>query len=354
MNASVTRGATATVASVLLAMCLSSCWYAKQATRFLADRAKAVPLDRAAGDSAAQPSVAALIDAVEAIRRFSVAGAGLSPTKSYTRYVDTDKGYVADVVSACADDSFERHYWRYPVLGAMPYKGFYDKADADAEAARLKASGLDVIVRRVDAFSSLGFFKDPLYSFMAEYDEGELAELILHESAHATLFVKGADQFNEEFATFVGRKGAELYLAERYGQGSAVLAARRARAEDGAAFVEFLKCSARLLEAVYGDRTKSREEKLALKAAILSERAAVFREEAGSVFYDEDYRRFDMGAINNAYIDLYRLYEEDLGLYERWFESVASGSLPDFVATIVALADVAGEDVKSAMAERLD
>jgi len=261
---------------------------------------------------------------------------------------------VADVVSACADDSFERHYWRYPVLGAMPYKGFYDKSDADAEAARLKASGLDVIVRRVDAFSSLGFFKDPLYSFMAEYDEDELAELILHESAHATLFVKGADQFNEEFATFVGRKGAELYLTERYGKDSEALAARRARAADGAAFVEFLKGSARLLDEVYVDATKSQDEKLALKAAILSERAAVFRVEAGSVFHDEGYRRFDMGAVNNAYIDLYRLYEEDLGLYERWFVSVASGSLPDFVATLVALADVAGEDVKSAMAERLD
>jgi len=354
MNVNIARLAAAVVASVLLAVCLSSCWYAKQATRFLADRAKAIPLDRVGRDRDEPPSVAALIAVVEAVGRFSVEGAGLSLTKSYTRYVETDKGYVADVVSACAADSFDRHYWNYPVLGPMPYKGFYDKADADAEAARLKASGLDVIVRRVDAFSSLGFFKDPLYSFMADYDEGEVAELILHESAHATLFVKGADQFNEEFATFVGRKGAELYLAERYGPDSEALVARRSREADGAAFVEFLKGTARLLDDAYGDATKSRGEKLAAKATILAERAAEFREISDAVFQDEGYRRFDMGMINNAYIDLYRLYEEDLGLYERWFERVAAGSLPDFVATLKALADEAGKAVKKAMAERLD
>jgi predicted aminopeptidase len=337
----------------MLALCLSSCWYAKQATRFLADRAEAIPLDRIAREPDTPASVAALIASVEEVRRFSVVGAGLSPTKNYTRYVETDKGYAADVVSACAVDSFERHYWTYPVLGAMPYKGFYDKADAEREAARLEASGLDVIVRQVDAFSSLGYFRDPLYSFMADYDEGEIAELILHESAHATLFVKGADQFNEEFATFVGRKGAQGYLEERYGPDSEALAARRFKYEDGEAFVAFLKGTASLLDAAYGDSSMSHEEKLSAKAAILSERAAVFRGEAEARFHDEGFRNFDMGAINNAYIDLYRLYEEDLGMYEEWFDRVAAGSLANFVSTVKVIAGKAGKDVKKAMAERL-
>jgi predicted aminopeptidase len=278
----------------------------------------------------------------------------LSATKNYTRYVAMDKDYIADVVSACAQDSFERHYWRYPVLGALPYKGFYEKADADAEAARLKKAGFDVIVRRVDAFSSLGYFTDPLYSFMAEYDEDVIAELIIHESAHATLFIKGADQFNEEFATFIGRKGAERYLEDRYGADSEQLAARRRRAADGAAFTGFLKGTAALLDDVYRNPALTKEEKLERKAGILSARASDYRAEAGALFAGEEYRAFDMGAVNNAYIDLYRLYEEDLGLYEAWFDRVAGGSLTEFVGSLTGLAETAGKDIKTAMAKALE
>jgi predicted aminopeptidase len=86
----------------------------------------------------------------------------------------------------------------------MPYQGFYERNDAEAEAKRLKALGYDVIVRKVDNFSTLGFFKDPVYSFLTSYSPGEIANLIIHEQAHATLFVKGQSDFNEEFATFVG------------------------------------------------------------------------------------------------------------------------------------------------------
>ena len=104
-----------------------------------------------------------------------------------------------------------------PFHGQAPYKGFYERPDALAEAARLKKEGYDVIVRKVDAFSTLGFTKDPVYSFMKKYSPYELASTIIHEQTHATLWVKGQTDFNEELADFVGETGALEWIAARFG-----------------------------------------------------------------------------------------------------------------------------------------
>jgi len=339
-------------AAALVAL-LSSCWYTTQAAYFLSERARARPVSKVATDADLPDSVQELFATVERVRTFAVDSAGLNPGKNYTRYVAVDKDYVADVVSACAADSFDRHYWRYPLVGALPYKGFYRKADASKEAARLKAAGLDVIVREVEAFSSLGYFTDPLYSFMASYDEDVIVELVIHESAHATLFIKGADQFNEEFATFLGRKGAELYLAERYGNDSPELARRRERQASGEFFVAYLRETAKLLELIYDDGSMQADEKLRRKASIIAARADEYKNIATKTAVAEAYRDFDMGTVNNAYLDLYRLYEEDLGLYQSWFETVAAGSIPSFVSSLVELSKTAGSGIKAAMALRL-
>jgi predicted aminopeptidase len=354
MNTTSARLVVLAAVVILVALSLSSCWYAKQASYFLSERAKAQPVGTVRSNPAVTASVLKFLDTVDQIRDFSITGIGLAPTKNYTRFVTLEKDYVADVVSACASDSFERHYWHYPVLGNLPYKGFYDKTDAQKEAANLKKAGLDVIVRPVEAFSSLGYFTDPLYSFMVQYSEDVLAELIIHESAHATLFIKGADQFNEEFATFVGRKGAERYLEERYGPNSSQISDRQARSADGMAFVAFLKETAILLDAVYLDHSITKDEMLRKKAFIIQLRAETYKAEAEARFSSGNYRNFDMASINNAFIDMYRLYEEDLALYEDWFGRVAGGSLQEFIATLKELAARAKKDIKLVMAERLD
>ncbi len=353
VNTNILRFLALAVSAAVLAMLLSSCWYTRQAAYFLSERARSRPVGRVAANADLPVTVHDLFATVERVRNFAVDIAGLTTGKNYTRYVAVDKSYVADVVSACASDSFERHYWRYPFVGALPYKGFYRKIDATREAARLKSAGLDVIVREVEAFSSLGYFTDPLYSFMASYDEDVVAELVIHESAHATLFIKGADQFNEEFATFLGRKGAELYLASVYGDDSPELLRRREREAGGKFFVGFLRETARLLEAIYDDDSIQPDEKLKRKAGIIAARAAEYRDVAAKTIVAEAYRSFDMGTVNNAYLDLYRLYEEDLDLYQEWYDTVAAGSISSFVASLADLSMTAGSGIKAAMALRL-
>ena len=353
MNTNVLRFLALALGAATIVALLSSCWYTTQAMYFLSERARSRPVVRVAADADLPARARDLFATVDRVRKFAVDAAGLAPGKNYTRYVAVDKDYVADVVSACASDSFDRHYWRYPLVGALPYKGFYRKADATKEAARLKAAGLDIIVREVEAFSSLGYFTDPLYSFMASYDEDVVAELVIHESAHATLFIKGADQFNEEFATFLGRKGAEQYLADRYGDDSPELAKRRERQAGGKFFVDFLKETARLLELVYDDGSIQADEKLRRKASIIDARAAEYKDAAMKKVVAEAYRNFDMGTVNNAYLDLYRLYEEDLDLYQSWYDTVAAGSITSFVSSLVKLSKTAGSGIKAAMAARL-
>lgn len=333
---------------------LSSCWYVTQTAYFLQERLGGKDLQRLAGQADTPQDLKDFAGKIDQIRRFAVTEAGLKPTKNYTRYVMLDRDYVASVVSACAADSFDRHYWRYPVLGALPYKGFYEAEAAQAEADRLKAAGLDVIIRKVDGFSSLGIFRDPLYSFMLDYRIDELADLIFHESAHATLFIKGADQFNEEFATFVGSIATDLFLEASYGADNAYSLEREARQADRAAFRDFLKETAAQLELVYSDATLARDRKIEKKQQIIQTRAELYKNQAEHLFADQRYREFDMNRINNAYLDLYRLYEEDLNLYLAWFDRKAERKLPLFISQLQLMAKQHGKQIKQAMQTALD
>ena len=318
-------------------MLSASCWYVRQASFFIGERLESRPLASIASKPGADARLVSFAATVEAIRSFGIDELGLKPTSNYTRYVVLDRDYVADVVQACDSLSFKRHYWKYPVLGNLPYKGFYQRADAEAEAARMKTAGLDVIIRNVDAFSSLGFFSDPLYSFMLGYPEWQLAELILHELAHATLFIKGEEQFNEEFATWIGRHGAVQYLRYRYGASSPGELAMAGARSDAERFSTFLAETARQLEIIYADPTLDAAEKTSRKAAVLSRRAEEYRLTAVHLFAADGYRNFDMTGINNAFLDLYRLYEEDLSLYDAWHEAMAGGSIRTFISTLVVL-----------------
>ena len=337
-------------------MGLTSCWYVRQAGFFIAERSQALPVSQMLADPATPSELREFLLRVGEIRHFSHERLGLSETGNFTTFVHTEKDHVAMVISACADDSFERYEWWYPVLGAMPYRGFYVREDADFIHARLRRQGYDVLLRKVDAFSSLGFFKDPLYSFMVNYKEGELADLLIHESAHATLFIRNENQFNEEFATFVGRVGAELYLLDRYGADSTEVAELRQRRQDSEIFSGFLRESARRLEVVYAQEDLDRAAKLQAKRQILSERKAEFKKQIIDELKDGAYANFEMSLVNNAYLDLYRLYEEDLSLYHEYLEVVSRGDLGTFVTNISTLREKNEKkdfDIKNAMSEAI-
>jgi predicted aminopeptidase len=321
--------------------------------RYLSIRSKAMSIDRALADPKTSPELRLLLERARAARSFALENFGLKETKNYTSVVVLDADRLATVVQACAELSFTRYLWSYPVVGKMPYRGYFDPKDAEKEAARLKKLGLDVIARPVDAFSTLGALSDPLFSFMSTYGEADIADLVIHEMTHATIFLKGdrggadASQFNEELATFVGRTGSLLYLAEKYGVKSPEVEAARSGREDAAAFAAYLAGTGKALEAVYSANL-SDDEKRKRKAEVITERAEEYKKESGALFKGQGYRNFQMEKINNAYLDLYRLYEGESSLYSDFYEKVCGGDMRLFIGKVAHIAKEKG-DPKIAM-----
>jgi predicted aminopeptidase len=318
---------------------LASCYVGSEGSRYLSIVSKAVSLDRALADPKTKPEVRLLIERAQRARAFAVEELGLADTRNYQSIAEVEGDRLATVVQACASLSFDRHYWSYPFVGKLPYRGYFDPKDAKAEAARLEKEGLDAIARPVDAFSTLGFIADPLFSFMASYDEAEVADLVIHEMTHATVFVKGEanSQFNEELATFVGSRGSLLFLERERGAGSPELRDAEERRKDARTFASFLAGTARELEAVYSSGADE-GEKRRRKAEVIADRARAFQEDYGTLFETNRFRGFDLSRINNAFIDLYRLYEGDSPLYDEFCDRVCGGDLKSTVALISRIA----------------
>jgi predicted aminopeptidase len=329
----------ATLFAALASCLLASCYVTEQGMRYISLLSRAVPFRRILDDPAASATIKALVERAAAARAFALSALGLADTRNYTKIVELDSDRLATVVQACAELSFERHLWNYPLVGRLPYRGYFEPAEAEQEGARLREFGLDVIVRPVAAFSTLGALADPLFSFMADYGEAETAELIIHEMTHATVFLKGraarsvpgAGEFNEELATFVGREGSLRWLASVHGESSPELEAARAARRDAEAFSAWMKATALDLEAVYASDSQP-DEKRSCKAQIIAERAAAFEKAYDGLFTGPRYRGFRMDKINNAYLDLYRLYEGESELYGEYLQALCDSDLRRFVS----------------------
>jgi predicted aminopeptidase len=311
--------------SLQLSACafFSGCYSLKQGAALLGLLNSAVPLESLLENGKPEADFAEL---VRDIRRYAEEELGLKTGKNYTSYVKIDKTYLAAIVSACAADSFTGYVRRFPVVGSLPYKGFFDDEDAFKERSKLEKKGLDVWVRGVDAFSTLGWFTDPLYSYMKNYTPDRLADLIIHESMHTTVFIKGQAEFNEKLAEFVGSEGARLYMESRYGQDSAEYKAMITNSQDSKIFVAFIQELIAELQLIY-ESNISRDEKLREKKQIISKAKDRFETDYEKLFSGDHYRWFSDLSVNNAYLELYRLYYDDdnyfPSLYTRYGKDLA-------------------------------
>jgi predicted aminopeptidase len=285
---------------------LNSCYVLGQAGPYLTHRLFSEPLDRVQDSS--DERMSSFAEEVEQIREFAVSSIGLEDTKSYRRVFRLDRDYLVAVIHAAEEFSTEPYLFWYPVVGRLPYRGYYNPDRARAYAARLRDRGLDVLIRRVDAFSSLGYFGDPLFDFMADYPIPRLAELIIHEQTHETVFIRGHSDFNEQLASFVGREGARAYIESSYGPDHDELTGN----DNGQRPREFRAKMFDLgndLEALYSSDV-SVDVMRQRKQDILSEFRA-----ANGIEYE----------VNNALVSLYRVYEEPddrLATFYRNFDSL--------------------------------
>jgi len=272
---------------------------------------RAVPLSAAVQDPRLSAEERALIEQVPSIRAFAEAQ-GLKGTQSYRKFVKLDQPCVVYAVSACAELKFEPHTWKFPIAGTVPYLGFFNEQDALDYAAELKRdTAQDVSVRCVPAFSTLGWFDDPLLSSMMESGPegiGYLAETILHESFHATLYIQDQSPFNEGVADFIGEGLARVYLRENESRLPGALQAYEASIVQGVEYRNSLKQLAQSLEAVYAS-SDSDDVKRAKKSELIGK----FKE-------SWQVRR----EINNAYLAQFLTYTRESEAFEAHFKKCGS------------------------------
>lgn len=311
---------------------LGGCYVARQAVGQADILIHSRDLLEVYGDRGLSEAKARRLDIIVEAKRFAEEELGLRESRNYTTFYDTGRRPVTWIVSAVRKDAFEVKTWWFPVVGTVPYKGFFDPADARAEAESLEREGWDVDVSEAAAYSTLGWFTDPVYSSMLEMSEAGLASTIIHELLHGTIYVDGHSDFNESLAEFVGTEGAVQFLERRYGRQSPAVKAARASFEDAARFDAWNRDLYRRLDALYRSGV-SREEKLSRREAIFGEARKEFNRLAPG-FSSAGFSRMRDPELDNARI-VARLRYGRYNAFRRAYERV-QGSWPAFFAAVSA------------------
>lgn len=276
------------------------------------------PIDRLLARGDLDPETREKLSLVLAARAFAHERLGFEVGDSYATISQVDGNAVVRVVTAAHRDRLEAYTWRYPIVGRVPYRGFFDPERADAYAASLEAKGLDTAVWPAVAFSTLGWLDDPLLSSMLEEDPVEVATVVFHELTHAQLYVPGKAGFNESFANFAGHRAAIDYFCLRGGDGGGADAGTdrcsvaRDRWADERLYAEVLAEAGEALRALYAAGL-SPEVRDARRTEIL---AAATRDLAQQPLRTPRYRDIQLGQFNNAVLLQQMLYRSELSLFE--------------------------------------
>jgi predicted aminopeptidase len=234
--------------------------------------------------------------------------------------VSIDKPYLVDVVCASGIADFIPYTWCYPLFGCWPLRGYFDKQDAKKEAGRLAKKGYDVYIGRVDAFSTLGFFSDPVYSFMKNFPVYRIADLIIHEQTHATIYVKNQVDFDEELASFIGSEGALWFIRSKFGEASGVYMTAVKLSKDNDTYYRLISGLYAALSAMYGDSSMALGSRVARKNDIIAGFKDSLARHYDSIFLTGAFKGLEKTEINNAFISVDMTYSRDLDLFYRLYE----------------------------------
>ena len=274
------------------------------------------PIERLLADPALDPKTKAQLERALRIRDYASRELGLPDNRSYRSYADLARPFVVWNVFAAPEFSIEPKQWCFPFAGCVGYRGYFSEAEARAYAATLAAEGYDIHVGGVPAYSTIGWFADPVLNTFIHYPEPELARLLFHELAHQVLYVKDDTVFNESFATVVEQIGLARWL-DAYGSDAdrqRVRQLQRFRA-DFRVLITRTRSELAALYAAGGTPQKKRERKAELLAALRRAYEAQRVDWDGFAGYD----RWFAQPLGNAHLASVAIYTQRVPAFEALF-----------------------------------
>lgn len=284
-----------------------------------------VPLQDVLKDSTIADSTKQKILLIEEIRNFAIDSLGLNNSNNYQSYYDQKGKAILWMLVASPPFEIKAKEWSFPIIGSFPYKGFFDYSTAVNEAKLLAENGLDTSIQEVAAWSTLGWFNDPILSSMLERSEKSLANLIIHELTHSTIFIKGEGEYNESLASFIGEKGADAFLIHKYGHHLNIVedSIRMTRRN---LYQKIMRTVSEELSLLYIN-TKgldSIERKLLKDRKILSVENRL----------DSLFPSWNHPKLNNAHFASFKTYRNQVNPFEKEFEENYQNDLKLFIASL--------------------
>lgn len=323
------------LAAILLASALAGCtsvaYYAQSIEGHVEIMAARKNVGRLIRDPSTPAPLRAKLTQAAAIRRYASEELALPDNSSYRSYVDIGRDNVTYAVFAAPQFSLAPVTWCFPVFGCVPYKGYFSPKSAVESAADLKRKGLDVYISGVTAYSTLGWFSDPLLSTMLRQDDAYIASLIFHELAHQKVYVNNDSAFNEAFAVSVETSGTRKWL--RATGNTAGLRRYETNRRRSADFLRLIGQTRVELAQVYGS-PRAPKQMAAAKAATIDRLRVRYRQMRDTRW--GGYRGYDAwfaAPINNAKLAATSVYGEQVPAFLRLF-GLCGGDYPRFYAAV--------------------
>jgi predicted aminopeptidase len=291
------------------------------------------PIDALVRDSTIDAATRAKLMLVQQARQYAVESLGLRAKESFTTYTKLDSDTLVLVLTVAYRDRLAMRTWWWPVVGRVPYKGFFDFGAGRAEQDRYERDGFDTELRPSAAFSTLGWFNDPLLSTTLHADSTRLVDTVIHELLHNTVWIPGDVGFNESFASFVGRHGAVNFFRSRGDSANVARLARNRPAE---------RALGKFYEAVYtsidsafkahpGDA--ARDARVAARDSVFASARIVLARDIAPAFGITDPTWAQRFRLNIATILARRVYRDDVDDFDTILVS-SGGDLRNAIARI--------------------
>ncbi len=290
-------------------------------------------VDNVLNDTTVADSIKQKLILISEIKKFAFDSLGINENENYSTFFDQKGKPILWVVTACPPYEMKAYEWEFPLLGKFSYKGYFNYEKALAEEKIYKKQGYDTDVGEVSAWSTLGWLKDPVLSSMFKRKSGSLANLIIHELTHGTLYVKNNVDFNENLASFVGDFGARKFLMQKYGEQSKEFLEYEKGLRINKEYSERTLGWSKKLDSLYKkfDTTYSEEKKQRLKTELINaaKNDLIFYLKENN-YYTSGYEKI-FNRLNNTYFNDYITYRSQQNIFEEEFRIKFNSNFPSYM-----------------------